>query len=147
MESRKFKGHFVSRVGAGYGGDGCCVCDVHLSCGGASADERGNLEQCLVSTLVLRCDPLHGELGVRGIRSDRLLDRGIHYDQLYASADWWFPCRRSARLRLGCLINGPRASVIFRFSRVKRTSVARFAISAFHPKRTCHPLVRARSET
>jgi cytochrome oxidase Cu insertion factor (SCO1/SenC/PrrC family) len=62
-------------------------------------DTSARLKEYL-SSFDPRCDPLHGELGVRGLRSGRLLDRGIRYDQLHASADWRSPCRRSARLRL-----------------------------------------------
>src|SRR5580698_3029666 len=62
------------------------LCHVHVGRGGAKARARGDLEQHLVSALVLCRDLLYGELGLCRVCGNRFMARRICIDHFPASA-------------------------------------------------------------
>jgi hypothetical protein len=76
----------------------CGIRYVHVGGGGSQAGPGGKLEQCLVSTVVLRCDQLHRKLALRLLRGDRLLAWRLRVHHVSASAPVTLAARISPRV-------------------------------------------------
>ena len=68
--------------------DRCSLRDVHIRPGYPPARGGGDMEQLLVSTVVLRRDQLYRKLGLYRLRRGRIMDRRLRLDHIPTSAAW-----------------------------------------------------------